>query len=318
MTSILPREVFKYSTAQQAFEAESNEFWEFDYDSQYWNLNDKTVSIPGKKTCECGKEVSFTMDLKTQDKKLKCDKGIYVPIKDAMFPYKACSDEAMPSCNMLKAVFIESLKTAANWTSWPSLLLTALSIKNTQKAIDSFNRIGHKVMVSYILKDQYLSDFAKALHFLIFTFLMEYGISESSADLFAENFVHLIEYDNAYRLRLEDVFSESGNEAWNNPRKEALRLSQMFLNRESKGKFTPLPKYRIMAQILSWILLLPGISRAVKTSFQNADFKALGYDDCDKYWASMRTDYDYFGLSDIEREKYAESNGWIIPKGSKK
>lgn len=287
--SILPREVFKYIPEQKRFEQESSQWNELDMSEKNWRLEGQRLT-------------------------LNCDNGIYVPIKGAMFPYKACSDDAIPACNIVKSFIIESIKIATLKTAIPSVLLTLLSLKKTNYIIKCFNRTAGRVLDTHIIKDRYLSDFSRELHLLVFTFLLEYGIIEQEADKFAEIFVNLIEYDNAYRLRIEDILSETKNEYWAEPKKELKRLIKLFAEREPMYN-NPMydRKFDKFIQFIQIALYIPRVSRAFKKAVSIVDFNKMKLDECDYYWCLPREDYKFLGKTNEERKQLIKEKGFTYP-----
>ncbi len=290
---ILPREVFKYIPSQIKFEQESNEFWEVDLDPKYWNTHP---------------DGSQTLRIDWYQRGIgQRQQGIYLPIVGGLYPYKGCSDRAMPACNIVKAVFIEFFKI---FFSNPFFILTFLSKKKIEKTLQSFNRIAERAMGSYVLNDQYLSHFAKELHLLIFSFLIEYGIMEKTADTFAEFFVNVIDYDNAYRLRFEDIFSSVREQSWENPQKVIKRMIHFYAEREPGFKGS---KYEKILSLLSLASKLPKFKRIIKKVMTASDMRLLSLDECDVYWCCIRDDFKFLGMDKEQRLKWAEDKGWTFP-----
>ena len=103
---------------------------------------------------------------------------------------------------------------------------------------------------------------------------------------------YIIQYDNAYRLIFEDVMSESRESYWLNPYKEVNRLLDILIARTHGGHYKK--RYKRLKS-LTVILKLPSIDKAITTTMLNCNLPALQLDDTDRYWASMRGEYDFFG-----------------------
>ncbi len=254
--------------------------------------------------------------------------GTWVHIKDAHFPYKNFVDaEILVAANSCKALFIETLK---NLATWQGIISLCLFTPKRQALLDSFNRVSGKIMGTFILKDEYLSEFSRNLHIVIFFFLLKIGFEESSCEKFADVFVHLIEYDNAYRLRLEDIFSETtAEELSKRPIKTVLRLSKLLKERE-KVYYPPVgstpndpsyfyPTASLQKKITAFTILLvsalimPRIRKAFKSAILTTNFNKLQLDDIDLYWVAMRTDYLFQGKTHFERREAVDKKGWKYP-----
>lgn len=235
--------------------------------------------------------------------------SLLIEIKDAMFPYKNFVDStSLFSANMVKALFIETIKIVSKWYFIPSLLFV-----NKQEVIDAFNKIAFRIVSPKILKDRHWSKFATAFHFVIFAFLHRLGIEEKSADRFAEIFVFMIDMDNAYRLRIEDTFSATTREQLvKNPSKELKRLMKVISERDINPAVSK--KVNKFVGLMSLSLLIPKIKKAFITTIQDCDYVNTSLDEGDIYWAIFRTDYNFLGLNYKQRQEYAKGRGWIYPK----
>jgi len=150
-----------------------------------------------------------------------------------------------------------------------------------------------KAISHVILKPEFMTPLASEMQGMIFGFLKRLGIDHNLSKDFAKIFGCLIEYDNAYRYRLEDLFSEtSAIDISRNPRKELKKLYTLYVQREKIPdvirKVTPL--YRLM----SIFLLLPVVKSSIQeTLLPHTHFYRLQLDEIDKYWCKQRVDYDF-------------------------
>jgi hypothetical protein len=238
--------------------------------------------------------------------------GIFMPVKDALYPLKCyASANAVFSANLIKAHLIETVKLVAHWYMIPFLLML-----NKQKALDAFNRISLKAFSPYMLVDNCLTDFGRTLKTFLIEFLYQMGFTQDSAQTFAVIMANLIDYDNAYRLRFEDTMSETSKEKLQNPRKEIKRLLEIMRSREvrpgDKGRNIHY-KFKVFAYLLSSAMLIPKAKRAFLKAVDLIDLKKMGLDDTDTYWVCLRCDYKYMGMTDTERLSYAQSKAWTYP-----
>lgn len=182
--------------------------------------------------------------------------------------------------------------------------------------IASFGDIGWKVMSPYILKTEYLTPFSREIYKLATVFLTEIG--SKWVDKPARIIAHLFEYDNAYRLRMEDLFSETTPDLlYNEPRKEIVRLLELNRVREVTHKQDVSNKFKLVANALGAILLIPKVNKAFKKAIKAVEYKNLCIDNTELYWMCHRTDYNFLNLSYEQRVKMLKDNGYRLVEGQK-
>jgi hypothetical protein len=209
-------------------------------------------------------------------------------------------------------MIIETLKLVGKWYLLPFLLLI-----NKKKALDAFNRVALKAVSPTLLKDECLTNFSRETKRFIEVFVSKLGLT--GGDQLAIIVSNLIDYDNAYRLRLEDVLSETSKyRLLKNPRKEIRRLVGILKERETlrcEIKNTNIHyKFKVTAWLFSLALLIPKFNRAFKEAIEQSNFENFQYDEIDMYWVSMRTDFLWLGLTNEERLEFANKKGWKFPK----
>jgi hypothetical protein len=294
---MLPRESYLYPTGYTQIATEQDEHYALDMkEGERRGWIKQTPSADGQTTT-----ITLVPNM-----------GVFMPVKDAMFPLKCYAEaNAVFSANLIKAYIIENVKLLAKWYMIPFLLLL-----NKQKALDAFNRIAMKSFSPYLLKDNCLTDFGRTLKQFLIEFLFKLGFTSESTQTFAVIMANLIDLDNAYRLRFEDTLSETTVEKLQNPRKEIRRLLMVMKDREIrpgvKGQGIH-NKFKVFAYLLSLAMLIPRVKRAFLSALNILDFKKFQLDDIDTYWLCMRCDYKWMGLTDTERKSYAQSKGWTYP-----
>lgn len=121
-----------------------------------------------------------------------------------------------------------------------------------------------------------------------------------------ELFCDLIEGDNAYRLKLQDVFKEYNRDnAESNIKKEILRLLDILIARERQNLMVD--KWKFIKKVVAVILLIPSIKKFIKFYFLSLEKNNLIPDDDDWYCSLRRSGYDFGGLSVEERIKIKEN-----------
>ncbi len=224
--------------------------------------------------------------------------GIFVNYEGAEYPQKGLSTpEILFHVNIMKAVFMEVFNLR------PKL--------NT--VLECFNRISHKILSSHFLKNEYRTAGTLELQHIICNFLKKIGATDRLALRTGETLSHLIEYDNAYRLRLIDIASETTPDVLvDNPRREINRLLEIIYKREIQFKDVR-KKFKYVAFVLKMGLLIPKWRRAFKETIRESDWRKMQYDNTDKYWACLRTDYDFMGMNYEARLRLLSNNGLREP-----
>lgn len=209
--------------------------------------------------------------------------GVKVYVKDVPYPRKGfVTPEAIWSCNILKRI-----------------LMLASPFQKPSRFIKGFNELGYKVMKHHLMKLHTMTPVAKELHILIKTFMVHLGFDKQMSYDFAMFFSHLIEYDDAYRFRFQDLMSDvTKKQLINSPR---ITIDGMMLTLYARDSKATADKFNKIAMIFYWLLLIPKVRRAWNKTIEIMKIEALQYDEDDKYWVSVRNDYKYFGETYEER-----------------
>ena len=111
----------------------------------------------------------------------------------------------------------------------------------------------------------------------------------------------ILEYDNAYYWRMEDIFSETSKELLiKNPRKELKRLLEIYKSREKGGiEF----KAEAIVKALNWIFWIPGVKKAFRKAIQSVDIEKMKMTKDDSYFTMIYEGYDFQGKNIEERTK---------------
>ena len=220
-------------------------------------------------------------------------KGILYPVKGAQTP------EAMYALNQMKRLLLETVKLCRN----PLILLGMYFSR--KKAMASFLTMAEKIMSEHSIKAEYMCRGAYAVE----VFLIQIVGNEKFAHFIAQ----IPEYDDAYRYRMQDMFTALEVEDFiANPRKETRRLIALWESREgiwSKGVFI---KLKPLFKLLELAMYIPSIRKKVT---ENIRILKIGvFDEDDKYWVCVTDNgYHYFGVPSEERLKLYS----IRPEGIK-
>jgi len=214
-------------------------------------------------------------------------KGIIIHIEDASYPKKGFpTPEAIAALNIIKALIKETLR-------YP----LSVTITDKNKLLNSFNFIFNKTFNAYKLKEEYLCPAAYNFYLFTFNVLKDAGIRQDIANETAFNLAHIVEYDDAYRYRIQDLASEFNQHA---PiREETNRLLVIF-----KQRTTDLlgVKLNHIIKFAPMILLIPKY-RTIINRYKHL-IKNMEFDDADRYWAFLKdSHYDFCGQPFPERKE---------------
>ena len=103
---------------------------------------------------------------------------------------------------------------------------------------------------------------------------------------------YIFEYDQAYRFRLQNLFTETTKEKLlSHPMKEVLRLLRINKERDYPEVHR---KFVFYFGLLIVLLLFPPIRASILRRIQTLDYSQLLPDDNDLYWMGLKVDYRYF------------------------
>lgn len=142
--------------------------------------------------------------------------------------------------------------------------------------------ISTQALKPYFLTDEFMSPFALEMKKLLTHF-----VRADTADVIC----YILENDNAYQLRLKDLFSETSKEQLlRNPIKEIRRLLHINKRRDYDAVNT---KFNKLVQMATLVLLIPTFRNKFNKAFTESDFRQFTLDEGDTYWLSQRIDYNY-------------------------
>ncbi len=198
--------------------------------------------------------------------RIEYEGGIKIYLKGCDYPYKGMTTpDALFAINQIKKILLTSVKTFHIF----------LLFFSKQKLVDAFNTVCWGIISPYTLKRKYRTEFTIEIGNFLHRFMASYGISGDSSKKFANIIAHIFEYDNAYRLRLQDLFTASSYKSLHsNPRKELKRLLE--LNRIRDFQEANL-KFKLFATLLSLVMLSPRANKSFRVALEYANFKKLHF-----------------------------------------
>lgn len=247
--------------------------------------------------------------LKKTDKKADVRYAIYQWLEGAEYPIKGYPhNESVYRINVAKRLMIQGLKFFSK-----NIYALPFTIKGLEKLLESYNEVSLKIIGEDIYVTSFLTPFSLELGKFITTFLYNIGTKESIAVDFGKIVANMFEYDNAYRFRLQDLFTASSKSDFiENPYKEISRMLKLSKERDSDSVSQ---KFRYIKPLIFLAFLIPKVKKAFIKTLGLIEFKNLQLDEIDLYWVGMRTDYLYLGMEAQERaDIYLKDKKMPIPK----
>lgn len=174
--------------------------------------------------------------------------------------------EAIQAINVIKKLAVAILG------SWYAVLTPRYTLK-------SFVGASIVALRPYLLRSEYMTPVARELRAMLAL------LGTDAAAVIS----HIVEYDSAYRLRLQDMLSETSRTRLAEcPIRELWRL--VAVNR-ARDYLAVHNKVRRIAWLLTLALLWPPFRAAWRRAILGSMFVNLQLDDADRYWLERRTDY---------------------------
>ncbi len=170
--------------------------------------------------------------------------------------------------------------------------------------LSQFRRLADYLYIPHYLHTRYYNDCSRELFQFVFMWLRRLGFKFELAYGCARIPATLLEYENSYRFRVQDIAGIFNLKALlENPRKEIKRVEKIYYIREhSHGASSVADKYKMVFLFLKLALLIPNIKKAFKFALVGSEFENFKLDKADLYWANRFNDYDYNGERREERQ----------------
>lgn len=152
----------------------------------------------------------------------------------------------------------------------------------------------------YFLKDDEWSEPVWEIGKFIRLLLVYLGFSEENAINWSKTGMLILEFDNAYRYRLQDLIALI-DFVWlkANPAKELKRIIEIYLSREilyqDNMEWGAREKVLKLANFLKILFWLPKFKTTFLRAFGEIDLEKIKFDDNDRYHTSFWRGYNYEG-----------------------
>lgn len=262
-------------------------------------------------------------------------KGMPFPRKGHPFPEAVYANDNQKRITRFLIMLFEGKETLLPLAIF-ALLPWKLKLKKIEKVLSEYARIGIWILNEAFLTPIYYTAPSREIGAFVYDFLISLGvqkemhhiISDEGKDVgmkrnrlpgaeptwvtmkdntgthlfsVAQIVATMIEYDDAYRYRLEDIMSETTKEALiENPQKEIRRLTAIFMSREKTHAKDMIKR---MSKFVCFALYHPRIKKAFRDGLRTLDFKRLQLDNADRYHVLIRSDYDFKGLDFNDRKR---------------
>ena len=232
---------------------------------------------------------------------------------DLLYPEKGWPDPlAISLTNKVKRYLKEDIMFFSyKWTmiafSMFLFLPFKIKIKILEKWLDGWSGFGDFVTLPRRLEPKFYTEFSRETLNFTHKFLKHLGISEEVAYKTGWISAEMIERDNAYRWRGEDLATEVILENLiKSPQKEIDRIIEIFKQRELRSRKVIKTAERF-ARLLKLALYHPKIRKAFVQTLKEINFKNFQFDDIDKHQVMKYHGYNFFGIP-IEAREQAWSN----------
>ncbi len=211
-------------------------------------------------------------------------------------------------------VYNEGMKYPSRGIPYPEALVAVDGVKGMIKIwVRSFNpftwratlsiliRNGHKLLSDHMLEERFLSPFSKNVKKA--TYELCTSLRESDSENLSELLAWVIEYDDAYKNILMDLFYLTNSRALlSHPIKELKKIARAAQER-LVNDHDYLEKYRMVILLMLFMFLIPKFRRAVRHTILQVPVESFYPDDGEAYYMLTKKYYNFFGRSHEERMK---------------
>lgn len=226
--------------------------------------------------------------------------GREYPRKGHVYP------EALRDCYYPKRILINLLGFLASKDMILFFLIFGLLSKSLKgriigRFLDKYLDICDRVLHDHYLHPQFNTTICRELSQPIMTFLVELGVEKMRAARMSLVLITILEYDMAYRLRLEDLFTETTKEKLlANPISETRRLIKILAERDWSRPHL-VEKFDRFARVLKYGFFF--FRKPFRKALEPVDFSKLQFDEIDRFQVRHWKGYNWFGMTLEKRIK---------------
>jgi len=212
--------------------------------------------------------------------------GILAYYEGRPVPNKGMSySQSTETNNIMKRISIGMVMCLKPTWHWPSNILTQIK------------RLADYLYAPHYLHTRYYNDCSRELFQFTFALLRKLGFGFDLSYGFARIPAQLLEGENTYRFRFEDIaMMTTKDRLLANSRKELKRIEKLYLGRDTaQGENTVTDKFKMVFRLLNLALLFPPFKKAFRFALVDSEFENFQLDEIDEVWANRFNDYDYGG-----------------------
>jgi hypothetical protein len=237
--------------------------------------------------------------------------GVFLHYHGTKFPKAGFPfSEAIFAIDLVKKYTMSVVMTVAQRDAWLPLLAFAvlpwkMKMRILENALNRYINFSNSVLNRVYLKPRYTTVCTRELRSLLAHFCSNLGIHQGES--FAKIFSTLIEYDDAYRYRVQDLFGVvTKDELLVSPVKAVEKMAAALKDREEQ-----IPeKFDAFIKIARVMLHIPRVRKAFKKAVELCTLENLQMSEGDIYHSMLREGYNYGGLTIEERvDKWVELHG---------
>ena len=231
------------------------------------------------------------------------DGGIYIYYMGIKHPRKGFpTPESVASINIVKKISIGFLNAFSPRQLALPLIGFFLSFnkkKIIQRFLDSWLSVADWILHPYYLKPERYCTSAIEIKKFVETFATNLGLN--NAHKLAEVVGTIIEYDDSYRYRIQDLAGETDKLRLSaNPQAEFKKILGIYERRE---KFDIAYKFNTIGRLARYLFFLPKVKRAWRDALQTIDLSRVALDEADRYHTLMNNGYDFDGRTIDDRKQ---------------
>jgi hypothetical protein len=216
---------------------------------------------------------------------------------------------------LLISQFLVAVKTPLKYFLALALFLPwkqKLKIFNTWAY--NYNQVADRVLRPYYLKVNRMTSLGQEIYGILISLFTELGVGKGKIEPTSRILATIIDFDTAYRYRIEDLMSETSKEQMlKRPIREIRRLLKILQDRDSRPELNS--KFSAIGLALAAILLIPRFRKAFKKAMGNCTFSNLQLDAADRYHVLALDGYKFLGRSIEDRwAEYVRMHNGNPPK----
>ncbi len=238
--------------------------------------------------------------------------GIHLWLKGLKYPIKGFPEpENVAANNIAKRILINQVKI---WAKYPLSACYLLTNKGRNLWFREYLDIIYPVIERALYEPSKYNNLSRELFKMVPIFLKGIGIQEEVANVMGHVVAAMIEHDDAYRYRIEDLLSETNKDfMMKYPAKEMAMMVKVLGERDNRKHLVQ--KFDSIRRILTIAFWLPSVKKAFRDALSVCNFEHMQLDEIDRYHTLRYSTYDFAGLPFDERYAvFLQMHGGKEPK----